>query len=257
MSFTCLEKVGVRGCDWCIRTGNRLVDCKVGGAVKGVWIKICAIVPAVLVAGVFVTEAQDDGGTLPLSGGTSYHVVKCVDYDKKVSYRVCSPLELKTLNGEIGAEARCFDKALLLAAKAWDAGKTSFPRGAIKQRLATSVELLASLDKANARQSELEKRLKASEDAEEEREEARHKAAQNCGGGKGGGKGRGGRVIVNPRAVENRKQAKADYEERNEKAISLFKDKLAEVMSARTVAENGETALAENNLQLAKTAERK
>lgn len=223
--------------------------------------KMLSIVLAVLFAGALSIEAQANQSAAPGTGSATYYVVKCTDYDTTVSYKVCTQQELKALNSEIAAETRVWDKAFARASKEWTAdpavAETSFPRGAIKQRRVASVASFESIDKANAQLDKQVKKLEELKEAEKKREEAKEDAVQNGGGCKGKGKqkssGKGGvigsgkgnrcRVIVNPRAIENRKQAVAEFNAKNDKAVALFKEKLSEVIAGTPGVADGAPAL--------------
>jgi hypothetical protein len=75
--------------------------------------------------------------------GDKFYLVKVVDYDKSVNYEMRSEEEWKTLQGEIKADLKFYQKALDGAKAEWRkderTAKKAFPQSAIGQKEATLV----------------------------------------------------------------------------------------------------------------------
>ncbi|MBA4387160.1 MAG: hypothetical protein C0404_04205 [Verrucomicrobia bacterium] len=87
-------------------------------------------------------------------------LVKIAERDKKVSYKLVSPDELKALQEDMKLEASLFSKAMSMAEQEWkkdeDYGKKPFPRGAINQREFTKVGEFTDQNKADDRLKDYE-----------------------------------------------------------------------------------------------------
>lgn len=97
-----------------------------------------------------------------LAAMESFHLVEIGDIDGKMTCKVLTGAELKTLQKDIQNESRLYSKAISAAAKEWTESETSdhkpFPRGAIGRRTAVVKGTFSDKAKAEEKQSDYQDR---------------------------------------------------------------------------------------------------
>jgi len=98
-----------------------------------------------------------------LAAMESFHLVEIGDIDGKMTCKVLTGAELKTLQKDIQNESRLYSKALSAAAKEWAESETGsnhkpFPRGAIGRRTAVAKGTFPDKAKAEEKLSDYQDR---------------------------------------------------------------------------------------------------
>lgn len=157
-----------------------------------------------------------------------FTLVKLVDREDKETYQVLEAAQLTALQEEIKKEERYFDKAMMMAEKAWKADEStktkSFPRSAIGHRSCTVVNNYLKREDADKALSAAEDKVSRAEEnrieAEKKREETRRKMGQNN----------------NSSYVQKRKDTRIAEAERRgieDQARNLFTTKLEELKAGK------------------------
>jgi hypothetical protein len=182
--------------------------------------KIFALASAMLIIPALCMSAEE---TAAQAKPETFVIIKHFDHAKKMSYKLLTQTELKSLQDEMAAETKFWDKAMAASEKAWKAdtstAKKSFPKTAISPKKMQILETYTDSEKATAKMNRLDEALADDEAADKKRaEEQTKRLTENA------------RKMLGERATKKKSDSgMSDREALLDSARGLFENKMSEL----------------------------